>query len=157
MCIFQTITLLLSLLAILASIISIFINASLKHDVDVKLTQYNLTNEEQNRILKNLFDLEDYWEELLAKYTVQPEQLLAKISPEEKLKTNKFISEINFGLSKVFIVMPDDKYITIDTNWKLESNTLNKMRSSITILMRQTQHPKTRFGKKEDIKLIHKI
>lgn len=153
----QQITLVLSLLAILSSVLSIFINADLKERVDVRFTQYNLTNEEQNKILKNLFELEDFLDELIARYGVEANDLSKKITMEEKLQVNKFLSEVNLGLSKVYIVMDDKKYKMIADSWPLEPKKLSELRNHLTILMRKTQYPETSFDKVEDIKIIYKF
>lgn len=154
---FQWITLVISLLAIVSSILSIFINVHLKKNVDVKLTQYYLTNEEQNRILRNLFELEDFLDELIAQYSVEANELPNKMTPGEKIKANKFISEINLGLSKMYIVMGDKKYKTFANNWSPATRKLSEIRHDLTILMRKTQHPGTEFDQIGDIKLIYKL
>ncbi len=156
---FEWLTIGVSTVAIITSSLSVFVSIYLKKEVDIKLSQYTLASEEQNRILKNLFDLEDFIDLIISKYNVgrNVNEIYSKITNEEKLSINKYISEINQGLSKLFITMEDQKYEIIAKNWPTQEGKLHELRSHISILMRQTQHPKTTFLKAEDIKIIHKI
>ena len=155
----EIITLCVAVLAIISSIVSIFINVYLKQGVDVKLTQYNLTNEEQNRIIKNLFDLEDYLDQLIDKYKIQANvnDLPNKLSSDEKLAINKYISQIDVGLAKIFIFMPDKEYETIAADWPLEPRKLSEIRGHLLLLLRKTQYPETKFNQEKDIKNLQKL
>lgn len=154
---FEILTLIISVLAIIASLVSIFINTYLKHNIDTKLVQYNLTNEEQSNAIKGLFELELYLDELLAKYDTDATTLLQKITPDEKLKINTYISRINLALTKLFIITPDEKYKHIDTEWPLGAQELKNLREKISILLRTSQFPDTEYNEAKNIKLIYKV
>lgn len=154
---FQNLTLLVAIVSILASIASVWINVNLSEKVERKMTQYGLTAQEQDSILKSLFKLEEFLDELIARYGVEPDQLIDKITSDEKLKVNSFISEVNLSLSKIFIFMPDEEYRMIETDWPLVPDKLSTLRNQITILMRKTQYPDTKFDQIENIKIIYKL
>lgn len=154
---FERMSLVASTLAIIASVGSVWMNANLSENIERKLTQYGLTAEEQDNILKNLFDLEDFLDGLITRYDVEANELINKITPDEKLKINSFISEVNLSLSKIFIFMPDEEYNIIASDWPLDPDKLSDIRNQITILMRKTQYPDTEFNQIENIKIIYKL
>ena len=86
---FQILTLIVGCLSILASIKAI----SLVHNFDIKIHRYKISSDEMYEIIKNFYEQEDFLDELLVKYSVEPEVLFQKISAEDRLKCNQFITK----------------------------------------------------------------
>jgi len=129
---------------------------------NIKLAQYNITTEEQIELVKTLYRLEDFNDSLISKYKIPnnvdiTKELLAKITEEERLQINTFVSGINASAARMFVVMPDAKYKYITYGWPVGSFNYKDIRESILVAMRKIQDPKTEFDDPEDIRLIEKL
>lgn len=126
------------------------------YKLNLRLSNRTLTYEESGKILKSLFDLESYLDELIVKHKIDIASLPSSMSNEEKLKINLLITAVNLSLAKLFTIIPDGQYRIINENWPTNTSQLRDLRERVNILLRQSQYAKTRFNKKENIKLIHK-
>jgi len=114
----------------------------------------------QNDLIKGMYDEENYSGTLIAKYKIKEGEetnLLTYISPEEKEKINDYITQDNYLLARMFIIVSDEKWQVIADTIKPRSITHRDLRETLLVALRQTQYPKTKFTNREDIRLIYEI
>ena len=152
--------LVVSIVAIVASIgVSIYV-AKIGYQVNVQLNQYGSMSQIQNDLIKGMYDEENYSGTLIAKYKIKEGEetnLLTYISPEEKEKINDYITQDNYLLARMFIIVSDEKWQVIADTIKPRSITHRDLRETLLVALRQTQYPKTKFTNREDIRLIYEI
>ncbi len=150
--IMTSINILVAILAIVASIVSIYLN----YKVNVKLSQYNTINEIQRETAEVSHKLKILADELVTKYGLDKVNK-RDIPEEDRQRINEITSNINLLLKKMFITMPDEQYDLIKTSIDTEKPMqLQDLEENLLKAMRSTQIPDTKEDKK-DIRYIKEI
>lgn len=153
-----TLNLVASILAIIASICSIYITNNLRQKIEIKLKQYDAMSSMYDEIISITFKFEYYADELVLKYQLSDMAgLESKISPEEQREINNLRTQINILLSKMFILLPDVNYKRIrEIIIPNQRYTIKDLREEFLVTIRKSLHPQTKFSNKEDIRYILK-
>ena len=153
---FRTLTILVSLLAIIASISSVHTNGVIYQ----KMENYVSIQDNYKELIALLYGMENYLESLLIKYQIaagDEGNLKNLMSNDEIYKINsQYITSINILLGQVFITMSDESYEVIDNEFLIGNNKIKDIRESLLVIFRKSNYPQTKFKEREDIKLFFK-
>ena len=121
---------------------------------EVGIWQHIAMSDAHRNLATALYEIEQYWNELILEYNCKANDVTSKMTDEELNKANRFVQQLNTELAIMYMVMPDNKYKVIRDAIDPGQTTLRPQRETLLVAMRKSQFPNTKFNKRENIRLF---
>ena len=127
-----------------------------RKEAEIGIWQHTAMSDAHRNLATALYELEQYFNELISLYSCEADDLTSRMTDEERHKANRLVQQMNTELAIMHMVMPDSKYEVIRDRIDPEQPaTLRDQRENLLVAMRKAQFPRTEFGELEDIRFFH--
>ena len=132
-----------------------FFTEHLRKKSEVGIWQHTAMSDAHRNLATTLYELEQYFDELISQYNCKATDLFSKMSDEELKKANRLNQQINTELAIMYMVMPDKKYKVIRDAIEPGQTMLREQREKLLAAMRKSQFPDTKFNELKNIRFFY--
>ncbi len=124
-----------------------------RREAEIGIWQHSAMSDAHRNVATALGEIQQYVREKTSQYECAADALSSEMTDEELNKLNQLMNKMNAGLRVMYMVMPDNKYQSIQDSIPLRQPTKSTVQlKKLLVAMRKSQFPGTGFSTTDDIR-----